>query len=80
VNPNGRTLEWIWSLADLGFTAVLVAGILAALAGFRVGAYLMLGALCGTLSVHLAVAVVGYRRTMARPWPRVEPLDDDDDW
>jgi hypothetical protein len=53
--------------------------MVAAVAGSRVGAYLMLGALGGTISVHLVVGVIGYRRAMARPWPRVSPLDDEDD-
>jgi hypothetical protein len=79
VKPHPRTLEWIWSLSDLSFTAVLLAGMVAAVAGSRVGAYLMLGALGGTISVHLVVGVIGYRRAMARPWPRVSPLDDEDD-
>jgi hypothetical protein len=26
------------------------------------------------------IALSHYRRVMARPWPAVAPLDDDDDW
>jgi amino acid transporter len=37
----------------------------------------------GTLFVYLlagvAMAVVRYRRTLARPWPIVPPLADDDE-
>ena len=28
----------------------------------------------------LLVGLTEYRRTMRRPWPKVPPLDDDDDW
>jgi hypothetical protein len=30
-------------------------------------------------AVHITAGVLSYRQTMARPWPRVPPLVDDDD-
>ncbi len=44
----------------------------------RVAAFLVVGALVGTLAVHIAVALLNYRHVMRREWPKVEPLDDDD--
>jgi hypothetical protein len=47
----------------------------------RVAAFVVLGALVATLMVHIAVALLNYRHVMRREWPKVEPLDDeDDDW
>jgi hypothetical protein len=46
----------------------------------RTAAYLALAGFVATVAVHLSVAVVNYRRVMRREWPKVEPLDDDDDW
>ena len=48
----------------------------------RTAAYVVVGALVATLVVHIAVALVNYRHVMRREWPKVEPLDDDedDDW
>jgi hypothetical protein len=46
----------------------------------RVAAFLVVGALAATLMVHIAVALLNYRHVMRREWPKVEPLDDDDDW
>lgn len=65
----------------LAFDALLVVGAVLAAADSRVGAVALLVALGGLLAVHLAVGVWGYRRVMARPWPAVQPLtDEDDDW
>ena len=46
----------------------------------RVAAFVVLGALVATLIVHIAVALLNYPHVMRREWPKVEPLDDDDDW
>jgi hypothetical protein len=40
----------------------------------------MLAAVCGTIAGHLLIGVSEYRRIMRRPWPKVPPLDDEDDW
>jgi hypothetical protein len=46
----------------------------------RVAAFVVVGALVATLIVHIAVALLTYHHVMQREWPKVEPLDDDDDW
>jgi hypothetical protein len=46
----------------------------------RTAAYIALVGFVATLAVHLTVAVVNYRRAMRREWPKVAPLEDDDDW
>ena len=46
----------------------------------RTAAYAALAGFLATVSVHVIVSVVYYRRVMAREWPKVEPLDDDEDW
>jgi hypothetical protein len=28
----------------------------------------------------LAIGAWSYRRVMSRPWPKVPPIEDDDDW
>ena len=58
----------------------LVAGAYAGALGWRVGALAMLAAVCCRVAGHLLVGLTEYRRTMREPWPRVPPLDDDDDW
>jgi hypothetical protein len=39
----------------------------------------MLAGVIGYVGMHLVRGVVHYRRTMRRPWPRVPPIEDDDD-
>jgi cytochrome c oxidase assembly factor CtaG len=57
-----------------------VGGIYAAALGWRPGAFIALAGVCLTIGWHLAAGIVSYRRTMSRPWPRVTPIEDDDDW
>jgi len=65
----------------LVWLVLLVGGGYAAVLGRRGGAFLMLAAVCGTIADHLLIGVSEYRRIMRRPWPKVSPLDDDeDDW
>jgi len=59
---------------------LLVAGAYGGALGSRVGAFAMLAAVCCRVGGHLLVGLTEYRRTMRRPWPKVPPLDDDDDW
>jgi hypothetical protein len=65
---------------SLFWMIVLIVGGYGAAFGWRPGAYLMLTAVVGFLAGHLVVGLTEYRRVMGRPWPRVPPLDDDDDW
>jgi hypothetical protein len=55
-------------------------GIYAAAMGHRWGAFAALGAITVEFIVYLVAAVVIYRKTMRRPWPKVAPIEDDNDW
>jgi hypothetical protein len=46
----------------------------------RAAAYVAVAGFVATLTVHVVVAVVNYRRVMRSDWPKVDPLEDDDDW
>jgi hypothetical protein len=56
----------------------LIVGTLAALAGQRWGAYLLIANLAVQIGFHLIVGMRAYREVMTRPWPKVAPLNDDD--
>jgi hypothetical protein len=65
----------------LSFEALFLGGIFAALLGWRPGAFVAVAGAMLTFASYLVGAVVGYRRTMSRPWPKVPPIaDEDDDW
>jgi hypothetical protein len=63
----------------LGFNLLLFAALPVFLFDQRLGVFLMLAALIGFFLTHLIVGIVGYRQTMRRPWPKVPPVDDEDD-
>jgi hypothetical protein len=64
-----------------GFDLLLFVGGFGAALSWRPGAFLMLTGAAGLLTTHLFIGVSAYRETMNRPWPRVQPLpEDDDDW
>jgi hypothetical protein len=46
-----------------------MAGVYAAVLGWRPAAFLMIAGLTGTVLSHLWIGVVGYRKVMARSWP-----------
>ena len=70
-------LQGLWRQLDVAFTTLLLIGAFVALGGSETGAWLLLAALGGLLVSHLTISVLSYRRTMSRPWPRVEALHDD---
>ncbi len=72
-------LALVWKSIDVLLQIALVAGASLGLTGHRVGAWLMVAAVTGFVLNHVSVGLIGYRRAMSRPWPKVEPLDDDDD-
>jgi hypothetical protein len=73
-------LDYIRAWSDLALFLPLVLGILVGLfLGWRAGAVVALIALCASLALHVMNGLIEYRRVMRRPWPQVEPLDDDDD-
>lgn len=79
LSSRDRVLVITLAVAENLFFLLLVGGMYAALL-WRPAAYVMLAGLSGRLLNHLAQGIVRYRMVMARPWPKVTPLDDDDDW
>jgi hypothetical protein len=75
--PLGNALAGVGYAAAL---ALLFGGLFAAMTGARVGAYVLLAGLGVQLGCDLGLGVRSYRATMRRPWPKVAPIVDDDDW
>jgi hypothetical protein len=73
---SARPAGW----AEGVFMLLLLLGAGAAIAGRSWGIVLALVGLAGVVGLHLLVGVRGYRRVMRRPWPKVKPIEDDDDW
>ena len=67
-------------VALLGCTVLIFAGPPVFLFERRLGVFLMLAGVIGLFATRLMVGVVGYRQTMRRPWPKVPPVEDDDEW
>jgi hypothetical protein len=59
---------------------LMLAGIYTSILGHRLGAWVFILGVIGHLALDLTVALVGYSDVMKRPWPKVAPLDDEDDW
>jgi hypothetical protein len=59
---------------------LLFAGLFVAMTGARVGAFVLLAGLGLQLGCDVGLGALSYRSTMRRPWPRVAPIVDDDDW
>jgi O-antigen/teichoic acid export membrane protein len=73
-----RMLDAAWR-AIVGAVPVVIAVAAAfALGGSRPAAWVAVGAVVAAFAANLALSVAKYRRTMRRPWPKVEPLSDDD--
>lgn len=81
-SPTGEraALRLVFSWVNVLGTALLGIGGLGAVWDWRPGAYVMIAALAITVLAHVVVGVLGYLDVMSRPWPRVQPLTDDDDW
>ncbi|MCW2964833.1 MAG: hypothetical protein JWO17_2085 [Actinomycetia bacterium] len=69
-------------VARLGllWTPLLIVGFYVGALGSRIGAFVMLTGVCGNIVGHLLTGAAEYRRIMGRPWPKVQPLEDEDDW
>jgi hypothetical protein len=63
----------------LGFSLLIYAGLPVILFAPRLGVFLMLAGAVGMFGSRLVFVIVGYRQTMHRPWPKVPPIEDDDD-
>jgi hypothetical protein len=72
-------LERLALRLDLVFFLLLMVGAYAAVFRWRPAAALMLTGLMGHLLVHVTVGVSAHWRIMRAPWPKITPLDDDDD-
>lgn len=72
--------ERLAGYTELGLLLALVGGAYGAAFGWRPGAMLMIGAVAGKVLLHVTAGLIHYRATMQRPWPKVRPLEDDDDW
>jgi hypothetical protein len=63
----------------LAFVLALFAGIALLFLERRVGVFVMLAGFIGYVGMHLLLGIGSYRETMRRPWPKVPPIEDDDD-
>jgi hypothetical protein len=68
----------LWSIVGILDMPALIVGGVAAVAGHRWGAYVLIANLVVQSGSHLIVGAWAYRDVMTRPWPEVAPLDDDD--
>ena len=76
----GKPVLWAAAVGLPAFQLMAVAGGLAAGLGWRAGIVVLLLGFVGTIAVHLLMGIVDYRRVMSRPWPKVAPLEDEDEW
>jgi hypothetical protein len=70
----------VFSWVNFVTPGLLLVGAYGAVLEWKPGAYLMLAALTISVVANLAVGILAYRAVMNRPWPKVRPLTDDDDW
>ena len=72
-------LDRAFAYGDVASSALLIFGAFASLFTGMPGVLVMLAGFASSLTIHLVVGVLGYRRVMAREWPAVRPLDEWDD-
>jgi uncharacterized membrane protein len=72
--------ERLWLSTGVGFLGVTLLGVFLTPTGSNAVAVIIVVGLIGHLSCHVGAALASYRRVMARPWPAVAALTDDDDW
>jgi hypothetical protein len=77
IRPWMRLASWGYFLLVLLLYGSVAAGFVLE---SRLAVFVALAAFTATLTVHLVVSILEYRRTMRREWPKVEPIADDDDW
>ena len=73
-------LDRFWAYGDIVSTALIIVGAFGAVLFGIAGVIAMLAGLAVALSTHLIVGAIQYRRVMSREWPKVRPLDPDDEW
>jgi hypothetical protein len=75
VGASGHVLRAVL----LGFELLLFGGVPSVLFAPRLAVFLIFVGFIGYVGTHVVMGIVHYRRTMRRPWPRVPPIEDDDD-
>jgi hypothetical protein len=78
-SPRARGVLVVLAIAQTPLLVLWLGGMYAALA-WRPAIYVALVSMTGRFLVHLVQGWLTYRAVMARPWPKVRPLDDDEDW
>lgn len=66
-----------WRTVSILDMPALVVGALAAIAGHRWGAYVLVANIAVQIGLHLLVGGWAYRDVMSRPWPEVAPIEAD---
>jgi hypothetical protein len=75
-----RRIAGIYRIGNPFMLCLLTVGVYGSAFSWRPGAFLMLTAVSGYVVLHLGAGFAAYRDAMTRPWPKVPPVDDDDDW
>ena len=75
-----RRIARLYRFGNPLMLGLLVVGAYSSAFSWRPGAFFMLGSVCGYVALHLTAGLAAYRDAMTRPWPKVPPLEDDDDW
>ena len=77
---GSRAAIAVYQVGTLASTLMIIGGMYAAFV-WRPAAFVMLAGAILQLAMHQVLGLAVYRRVMGRPWPKVAPLeDDDDDW
>lgn len=79
LSPAQTRIAVVLGIAELPAFLSMWIGVYLSLA-WRPGAYVLVGGLTALIAVHLARGLFAYHLVMSRPWPKVAPLTDDDDW
>ena len=68
----------LWRIVTIVDLPAFFIGALAAIAGHRWGAYVLIANLVLQIGFHLIVGWGAYREVMTREWPNVAPLNDEE--
>jgi hypothetical protein len=73
-------LKRVWDAVTIASISLVAGGMLVLLfvAGPETLVWIFVAFFAASTASSIAVAVISYRRTMRRPWPKVAPLSDDD--
>jgi integral membrane sensor domain MASE1 len=81
VDPSrSDRLGSLWQVLGTAVTGAIVVAAFAAIAGWGPAGWILVAAVAAAVVGHVVIAALRYRQVMRRPWPKVEPLTDDDDW